>query len=37
MKLLDKRGLKYVDVEVPGYRHEWRFWRWCLAPRFFQD
>jgi enterochelin esterase-like enzyme len=37
-RILDERGVKYVSVEVPGYRHEWRFWRWCLsdfAPRLF--
>jgi enterochelin esterase family protein len=38
-KFLDDRGLKYVHVEVPGYHHEWRFWRWSLAdyaPRLFK-
>lgn len=30
-KLLDQRGVRYVSVEVPGYRHEWRFWRWSLV------
>jgi len=38
-KLLDERGVKYVSLEVPGNRHDWRFWRWCLAdfaPRLFR-
>ena len=30
-KLLDDRGVKYVSVEVPGQRHDWRFWRWALV------
>jgi enterochelin esterase-like enzyme len=30
-RLLDERGVKYVSVEVPGQRHDWRFWRWALA------
>jgi enterochelin esterase-like enzyme len=37
--LLDERGVKYALVEMPGYAHEWRFWRLCLAdvaPRLFQ-
>jgi enterochelin esterase family protein len=36
--LLDQRGVTHVSIEVPGYRHEWRFWRWCLTdftPRLF--
>lgn len=39
-KLLDEKGMKYISLEVPGYHHEWRFWRWCLndfVPRLFQD
>ncbi|MFM2289830.1 MAG: hypothetical protein RL684_2973 [Pseudomonadota bacterium] len=38
-KLLDERGVKHVALEVPGNRHDWRFWRWCLvdfAPRLFR-
>ena len=38
-QLLDERGVKYVSLEVPGNRHDWRFWRWCLAdfaPRLFR-
>jgi enterochelin esterase family protein len=37
-QLLDERGVQYVNVEVPGYHHDWRFWRRCLAdfaPRLF--
>jgi enterochelin esterase-like enzyme len=37
--LLDKRGVKYLSLEVPNNRHDWRFWRWCLAdfaPRLFR-
>jgi len=30
-KLLDERGMHYVSVEVPGYRHDWRFWRRSLS------
>jgi enterochelin esterase family protein len=38
-KLLDERGVKYSLLEVPGYGHEWRFWRLSLRdllPRLFQ-
>lgn len=36
---LKSKGVQYTDVEVPGYAHEWRFWRICLAdllPKLFQ-
>jgi enterochelin esterase family protein len=29
--LLDARGVRYTLAEVPGYAHEWRFWRITLA------
>jgi enterochelin esterase-like enzyme len=29
--LLDERGVHYTLTELPGYAHEWRFWRICLA------
>jgi enterochelin esterase-like enzyme len=29
--LLKERGVKCTLVESPGYAHEWRFWRICLA------
>ncbi len=29
--LLDARGVRYSLAEVPGYAHEWRFWRITLA------
>jgi enterochelin esterase-like enzyme len=29
--LLDERGVHYTLTELPGYAHEWRFWRLCLA------
>jgi enterochelin esterase family protein len=38
-KLLDDRGVKYALFEVPGYGHEWKFWRLSLRdllPRLFQ-
>jgi enterochelin esterase family protein len=38
-KLLDDRGVKYTLLEVPGYGHEWKFWRLSLRdllPRLFQ-
>jgi enterochelin esterase-like enzyme len=38
-RMLDERGVRYTSVEVPGYAHEWRFWRICLAAvaqKFFQ-
>ena len=37
-KLLDDKGVKYTLVEVPGYGHEWKFWRLSLRdllPRLF--
>ncbi|MFO7698902.1 MAG: alpha/beta hydrolase-fold protein [Anaerolineae bacterium] len=37
--LLDERGVRYTLAEVPGYAHEWRFWRIMLADvvqRLFQ-
>jgi len=39
-KLLDDRGVKYTLFEVPGYGHEWKFWRLGLRdllPRLFQQ
>lgn len=36
---LKSKGVQFTDVEVPGYAHEWRFWRVCLAdlaPKLFQ-
>ena len=38
-RLLDDKGVKYALVEVPGYGHEWKFWRLSLRdllPRLFQ-
>jgi S-formylglutathione hydrolase FrmB len=38
-KILDEKGVKYVEVVVPGYVHEWPFWRLALVdfiPRLFQ-
>ena len=38
-KLLDDKGVKYALLEVPGYGHEWKFWRLSLRdllPRLFQ-
>jgi enterochelin esterase family protein len=37
--LLDAQGVRYTLSEVPGYAHEWRFWRITLAEvaqRLFQ-
>src|SRR5512143_547581 len=37
-KLLDDKGVKYTLFEVPGYGHEWKFWRLSLRdllPRVF--
>lgn len=37
--ILKSKGVQFTDVEVPGYAHEWRFWRLSLAdllPRLFQ-
>ncbi len=28
---LDAQGIDYSLMELPGYAHEWRFWRICLA------
>jgi enterochelin esterase-like enzyme len=39
-KVLDDKGVKYVWVEMPGYRHEWAFWRISLqdfAGRIFKN
>ena len=39
-KLLDDKGVKYTLLEVPGYGHEWKFWRLSLRdvlPRLFQQ
>ena len=36
--LLDKQGVKYTNMEVEGYGHEWSFWRLSLhdlLPRLF--
>jgi len=38
-RLLEDRGVKYTLLEVPGYGHEWKFWRLSLRdllPRLFQ-
>jgi enterochelin esterase family protein len=38
-QLLDESGIEYTAQEMPGYAHEWRFWRLCLADlvqRLFQ-
>lgn len=38
-KLLDGRGVRYALFEVPGYGHEWKFWRLGLRdllPRLFR-
>jgi enterochelin esterase-like enzyme len=38
-KLFDEKGVKYTLFEVPGYGHEWKFWRLSLRdllPRLFQ-
>ena len=38
-KLLDDKGVKYQLLEVPGYGHEWKFWRLSLRdllPRLFR-
>lgn len=37
--ILNERGVRYTLVELPGYAHEWRFWRLSLADlaqRLFQ-
>jgi enterochelin esterase-like enzyme len=37
--VLEERGVNYTLVELPGYAHEWRFWRLSLADvarRLFQ-
>ena len=39
-KLLEDKGVKYTLLEVPGYGHEWKFWRLSLRdllPRLFQQ
>jgi enterochelin esterase family protein len=39
-KLLEDRSVKYALLEVPGYGHEWKFWRLSLRdllPRLFQQ
>jgi enterochelin esterase-like enzyme len=28
---LETKGIKFVNVETPGYGHEWRFWRISLT------
>lgn len=38
-KLIEDKGVKYTLLEMPGYGHEWRFWRLSLRdllPRLFQ-
>lgn len=38
-KLLDERGIKYVAYDLPGYGHEWSYWRLALqdiSKRLFQ-
>ena len=37
---LGMKGVKYTLLEVPGYGHEWKFWRLSLRdllPRLFQQ
>ena len=37
---LQDKGVKYTLLEVPGYGHEWKFWRLGLRdllPRLFQQ
>ncbi len=37
-RLLQDKGVKYTLLEVPGYGHEWKFWRLSLRdllPRLF--
>jgi enterochelin esterase-like enzyme len=39
-RLLEDKGVKYTLLEVPGYGHEWKFWRLSLRdllPRLFQQ
>lgn len=36
---LKSNNVRFTEMELPGYAHEWRFWRICLAdllPRLFQ-
>lgn len=38
-KVFNEKGVKYTWVELPGYGHEWRFWRLALqdfTSRLFQ-
>ena len=38
--LLKAKGVKFTLMEVPGYGHEWKFWRLSLrdlVPRLFQQ
>lgn len=38
-KMLDERGVKYYQADLPGYTHEWRSVRYALRdflPRIFQ-
>jgi enterochelin esterase-like enzyme len=30
-KMLDERGVKYVAYDLPGYGHEWAYWRLALG------
>jgi enterochelin esterase-like enzyme len=37
--VFDEKGVKYTWIELPGYGHEWRFWRLALqdfTPRLFR-
>jgi S-formylglutathione hydrolase FrmB len=39
-KVFDQKGVKYTWVELPGYGHEWSFWRLALqdfSSRLFKD
>jgi enterochelin esterase-like enzyme len=29
-KMLNSKGIKYTWMEMPGYGHEWSFWRLSL-------
>jgi enterochelin esterase-like enzyme len=38
-KVFDEKGVKYTWIELPGYGHEWSFWRLALqdfTPRLFR-
>lgn len=39
-KMFDEKGVKYTWVQIPGYGHEWPFWRLALqdfGSRIFKD